>query len=209
MLEFSLNLIQPYIGQRMCEIAQIKGFALKNRKGDIGQIVEQLFGVKPSSYAGPDLPELGIEIKTLPVNLCGAVIENTYVNKISLPFRETDFEHSCLWQKIKKIIFVPVIGDKQDKLENRRLGQPFIWEASGGEFRQLKQDWLDLTQYLRLGMWTLINSKLGEILHIRPKAAHGRDLSTFDALGQEHCILPMGFYLRKSFTQLLIEKNYA
>ena len=209
MLEFSLKIIQPYIGRQMLEIAQSKGFEFKNRKGDIGQVVEQLFGAKSSSYAGPDLPEFGLEIKTIPISTSGQVIENTYLNKITLPFVETSFQQSLLWQKIRKTIFVPIIGDRQEQHKNKRLGQPFIWEASRNEFRQLEEDWLDLTHYLRLGQWTLINSKLGEILHIRPKAAHGADLSTFKALGQRHHILPIGFYLRKSFTQLLIEKNYA
>lgn len=209
MLKVPLHHIHAQVGRSIGDIASEQGFVFKNNKGDVGHLVEQLLGVKSSSFKGPDLPQYGLEIKTLPVDRQGRVLENTFVSRITLPFTETNFTLSEFWYKAQKILFVPIIGNKNSESTDRILAQPFIWQACAKEFEVISQDWIDLSSYLRLGAWAKINSKIGDILHIRPKAAHAQDLCSFEALGQQHQILPLGFYLRKSFTQSLIERNYV
>lgn len=201
--------LRPYIGLNISEIAALQGSLFKSHKGHAGQIIETLLGADGSNAKGPDLPDLGVEIKTLPINLDVKVMENTFVCCISLPFTETQFESSDFYLKAKRILFVPIIVKKKGSLSDKVLAEPFLWELNGKDLSIIKQDWIELSSYLRLGSWSSINSTLGEILHIRPKAANSRELSMFQALGGHHRILPIGFYLRKSFTQSLVEINYA
>jgi DNA mismatch repair protein MutH len=207
--ESEFSLFESFLGRSFGQIAQEIGFPLQETKGCLGHLVERLLGARSSNSPGPDLPHLGLEIKTLPISRLGKVLENTYVCKISLPFRETNFSSSKFLYKAKKILFIPIIGDKVEKMSSKILGQPFVWEACGLDKRILAKDWFELSSYLRLGLWSELNSQLGEILHIRPKAAHSRDFISFEALGQKHQIVPLGFYFRKSWTQQLVEKHYA
>lgn len=209
MFECSIGHFDSFIGRPVGAIAEEIQFPLKANKGCLGHLVERLLGARASNSPGPDLPHLGIEIKTLPVSPLGQVLENTYVCKITLPFEETQFSASKFLYKARKILFVPLVGSKSQTFSSKILGQPFLWEAVGEDLAVLTKDWIELSAYLRLGLWSELNSQLGEVLHIRPKAAHSRDFVCFHALGQKHRIVPMGFYLRKSWTQLLIEKHYA
>ena len=204
-----LDKLHSYTGHTVLSIAKMENIPFKEDKGQIGQLVEQLMGVKSNSYAGPDLPEMGVEIKTLPLNSQGKVQEHTHIGKISLPFKETSFEHSSLWLKIQKILFVPIIAQRNNIMSEKILGQPFLWEAGQEIKEQLKKDWLELSSFLRLGHFDEINSQIGEYLHIRPKASHGKDFIFFQQENNTYHILPIGFYLRKSFTQQLIARNYV
>lgn len=204
-----IDKLQPYIGQSMKAIASQKNMAFKHDKGQIGQLVEQLLGVQSNSFAGPDLPELGVEIKTLPLNFKKNVLEHTHIGKISLPFKETSFHNSSLWLKMRQILFVPIIAKPKSSMSEKILAQPFLWKANCEEQKQIEQDWLELSSFLRCGQFTEIDSKIGEILHIRPKASHGKDLTFIQQEKNSYHVLPLGFYLRKSFTQHLIARNYV
>lgn len=193
----------------MESIAKQCDFPWLNRKGDGGQLIEQLLGIQSSSTKGPDLPEIGLEIKTLPIDKEFRVLENTHICKITLPFSETDFFRSSLWLKTRHILFVPIIGQRKTPMCDKILAQPFFWQAQSCDIECLKQDWFELSSLLRTGCFEKINAKIGECLHIRPKAAHGQDLCTLKVQGQYQRILPLGFYLRKSFTQKLISRVYV
>lgn len=178
-------------------------------KGFTGRLVENILGASSSNQALPDLPEWGIEIKTLPVSVKGLPLENTFINKISLPFKETLFEESMLWLKIKKILWVPVIGSRQTPMLEKIIGYPILWEPDTATVAFLKRDWQEITTYIRLGDFNQLNSQLGELLHVRPKAADASKKIYLKINGYDQSILPIGFYFRKALTQTIIESNYA
>ncbi|NBW57723.1 DNA mismatch repair protein MutH [bacterium] len=200
--------LYPYIGRPIsCLLA--KNSSLSFHKGLAGQLIEQILGACSSNQRLPDLPHLGIEIKTLPVSTQGIPLENTFINKITLPFDEPKFEKSMLWLKIQKILWVPLIGSRHTMMLDKIIGHPVIWQPDGDTFDQIKKDWYELTTYIRLGEFDQLNSQIGEFLHIRPKAANATQKIQLNINGFNHYVLPIGFYFRKILTRKIIESNYA
>jgi len=62
---------------------------------------------------------------------------------------------------------------------------------------------------IALGKIESISARDGEVLQLRPKAANGKVLT--DAYGEEGQIIkvrPRGFYLKKAFTQSIINQKF-
>ena len=59
---------------------------------------------------------------------------------------------------MRRILFVPVIGQRRQPLFQRILAQPFLWQADRREQQTLQKDWLELTSLLRTGQFGLIDS---------------------------------------------------
>src|SRR5689334_19374446 len=58
-------------------------------KGTPGAILELALGATGGSQKIHDFPELGVELKTIPVDLRGVPVESTYVCTLSLADAET------------------------------------------------------------------------------------------------------------------------
>lgn len=198
--------LAPYWGKHLIELKK-KGRT--GHKGWAGDLLEDILGVTDKSSSGPDFPEMGIELKTLPVSENFHVLENTFLGKIPLPFQEGSLKNSRLYQKIRQIFWVPLIGNKGEPLEQRRIGQGFLWQLHGEELSVFEQDWDELSSLLRSAEFGDISAHLGTALHIRPKAAHSRDKVLLNIDGQTHTIVPLGFYLRRSFTQKLLNDTFG
>ena len=57
---------------------------LVTAKGWFGQAIELFLGAQAGCSPVPDFPQLQIELKTIPVNQKGQVIESTYVTTLPL-----------------------------------------------------------------------------------------------------------------------------
>jgi DNA mismatch repair protein MutH len=208
MINEIIHPLKAFIGHPVIDLFS-KEPTMSQHKGLAGRLIEQALGATSCNKGLPDLPQWGIEIKTIPISEQGIPLENTFLNKITLPFRETSFEHSSLWAKIKKILWIPLIGHRSTPMLKKIIGYPLLWEPDQPTLDLLKQDWYELTSYLRLGDFDQINSQVGELLHIRPKAANSDEKITLKLGNSEQSILPIGFYLRKTLTQKIIESNYV
>lgn len=178
----------------------------KRHKGFTGQLIELWLGASAGSKPQQDFPELGIELKTIPIDSSGKVLETTYVcfahTQVKLG---STWENSSVRNKLSKVLFIPVLGDRAIPPAQRMVGMPVLWIPSTGEDAVLKQDWEELTECISLGKIDTITAKMGQALHIRPKAADGSALTA--AVGSEGETIqtrPRGFYLRKTFTQNII-----
>ncbi|MCP3428323.1 DNA mismatch repair endonuclease MutH [Opacimonas viscosa] len=178
----------------------------KRHKGFTGQLLELWLGASAGSKPQQDFPELGIELKTIPIDSSGKVLETTYVcfahTQIKLG---TTWENSSVRNKLSQVLFIPVLGDRAIPPVDRMIGMPVLWQPNEQENAVLKQDWEELTERISLGQIDTITATMGQALHIRPKAADGSALT--DAIGSEGETIqtrPRGFYLRKTFTQNII-----
>lgn len=178
----------------------------KRHKGFTGQLLELWLGASAGSKPQQDFPELGIELKTIPIDSAGKVLETTYVcfahTQIKLG---TKWENSSVRNKLSQVLFIPVLGDRAIPPVDRMIGMPVLWQPNEQENAVLKQDWEELTERISLGQIDTITATMGQALHIRPKAADGSALT--DAIGSEGETIqtrPRGFYLRKTFTQNII-----
>jgi DNA mismatch repair protein MutH len=202
-------------GLSLAEIARLFGEPvpanLKRQKGWMGQLLEKALGATSGSAAEPDFPQWGIELKTLPISPEGKVLESTYV--CVAPLRDMSglvFESSLLAAKLRKVLFLPVIGHRGWPPGERRVGQPFLWEPNQRQWQRIKADFEELTGLIATGQVDRITAHQGEVLQIRPKAANARARTMGTNLsGETVWTLPRGFYLRAHFTQSILQQAFS
>lgn len=172
------------------------------RKGWVGTALEKVLGTTAGNQALPDFVELGVELKTLPINSEGKPAESTFVTSIPLlTIGYQTWETSQCWAKLRRILWIPYEADPALSFAYRRIGKALLWTPSLAEQRVLAQDWLDLTDLVTQGRLHELNARMGTYLQVRPKAADARSLCYgLDEHGQKILTLPRGFYLRSTFT---------
>jgi len=182
---------------------------LKN-KGWVGQLIEIALGVKNNSRPEPDFPDLGIELKTLPINSKRKPKESTYVCMAPLQNLENlSFENSIVGKKLAHVLWLPIEADNSIPLPKRRVGQGIFWKPNTEEFSQLKSDFNEITDQIALGKVEDIRAHQGVYLQLRPKAANSKILTQATSPdGDLMMTLPRGFYLRTQFTQRILQHYY-
>lgn len=176
------------------------------RKGWTGLAIELALGTTAGTQSLPDFTHLGIELKTIPLNHRGKPSESTFITSIPLlTIHQQQWETSQCYSKLKRVLWIPIEGDKAIPFEQRRIGRGFLWSPNQEEESILASDWQELSFMLSSGRLEEINATMGQYLQVRPKAANAKSLCYgFDEDGNKVLTLPRGFYLRSSFTARLI-----
>lgn len=184
---------------------------LRRAKGFVGSLVERALGASAGSRALPDFPELGIELKTLPVDRTGAPVESTFVCTIPLTeIGQVEWADSRVRRKLATVLWMPVEGERAIPVGERRIGQALLYRLTVEDEAVLRNDWEELAGVIGRGHVEALTGHLGRFLQIRPKAAHSRARRVgFDADGAPFAALPKGFYLRSSFTRALLARHFA
>ena len=211
--ELLLDQAQQLAGYSLGELAQLAGIPiprdLKRDKGWIGILLEIWLssgGSKPEQ----DFAALGVELKTIPIDSSGRPLETTFVCVAPLTGNSgVTWESSHVRHKLKRVLWVPVEGDRAIPLAERRVGAPLLWSPSEEEDRQLRLDWEELMDLIVLGQVERITARHGEVLQLRPKAANSKALTeAVGARGEPILTLPRGFYLKKNFTAALLARHF-
>ena len=173
----------------------------RRTKGSVGQLLERALGADGGSASAPDFAELGVELKTIPLDAQGRVRESTFVCRLSLrAVDELDFEASPVFAKLRQVLWVPIVRD----LGRARVGRALLWSPTPAQQAVLRADFDDLVGMIALGHIESVTARLGRWLQLRPKAAHGRVRTrAFDREGPL-LTMPRGFYLRARFTSALL-----
>ncbi|CAK4071155.1 MULTISPECIES: DNA mismatch repair endonuclease MutH [Vibrio] len=184
---------------------------LRRDKGWVGQLLEWHLGATAGSKPQQDFEKLGIELKTIPISYTGKPLETTFVCVAPLVgIHGLSWENSHVRNKLSRVLWVPVEGEREIPLAERRVGSPLIWSPTQEEELQLKTDWEELMDLIVTGHVEQITARHGEVLQLRPKAANGRALTeAYGASGRIIKTRPRGFYLRTQFTAALLDSNYA
>ncbi|HDR0635375.1 DNA mismatch repair endonuclease MutH [Pasteurella multocida] len=207
-----LQRAQAIAGLRFAELAQSLHMPvpldLKRDKGWVGMLIETALGATAGSKAEQDFAHLGIELKTLPINAQGMPLETTFVSLAPLTQNVgVSWENSHVRHKLSKVLWILVEGERQIPLSERRVGQPILWQPSAQQELRLKRDWEELMEYISLGKLEQINATLGEVLQLRPKGANSKALTRgIGKHGEMIDTLPLGFYLRKTFTAEILQQ---
>jgi DNA mismatch repair protein MutH len=175
-------------------------------KGWVGEMIEMYLGATASSLPEPDFQHIGVELKTLPLNQHGKPKETTFVCTVSLSGNiGSTWENSTVKRKLNRVLWVPIEAEATIPLSQRRIGNPFIWSPNPQQEADLRTDWQELMDMISMGELDKVSSRQGKYLQIRPKAADAKALSktTIDT-GETGLTLPRGFYLRPTFTHMLI-----
>lgn len=207
-----LNRAQNLAGMTLGEIAQsinvVAPKDLKRDKGWVGLLLEQVLGASAGSRPEPDFPHLGIELKSLPINFQGKPLETTFVCVAPLTgLIGAQWQTSHIRNKLARVLWVPVVSQREIPIAQRVVGMPFIWSPSADEEQLLALDWQELTDMIVLGEVEKIHGKHGQVLQLRPKAANSHaKTKAFNRHGEPFETLPRGFYLKTCFTQALLNK---
>ncbi|GLT18140.1 DNA mismatch repair protein MutH [Vibrio zhanjiangensis] len=184
---------------------------LKRDKGWVGQLLEWHLGASAGSKAEQDFKELGIELKTIPIGYTGKPLETTFVCVAPLiGVQGLTWETSHVRNKLSRVLWVPVEGEREIPLAQRRVGTPFFWTPSKEENSLLKADWEELMEMIVLGQVEQITARHGQVLQLRPKAANGRVLTeAYGGIGKPIMTQPRGFYLRTQFTARILGQSFC
>ena len=183
---------------------------LRTNKGWVGQLIEWHLGATAGSKPEQDFKHLGIELKTIPIDQTGKVLETTFI--CSAPILKTSqltWENCNVRNKLSQVLWVPVQGERSVALGDRIVGNSFLWSANTQQTELLKSDWDEIMEKIALGQIETITARNGQVMQLRPKAANGKCLTdAFGTEGQLIKVRPRGFYLKKGFTQLIIEQEF-
>jgi DNA mismatch repair protein MutH len=177
--------------------------SLLHQKGKLGQLLERVLGATAGSAQRPDFPDLGVELKTIPVDASGKPRESTFVSSLSLvDADQAEWEVSAVRRKLQKVLWIPLVtqGDA------RVLGAPLLWQPTCEQEQVLRADFDDIMGMIAIGNVEGLTARVGRWLQARPKAAHGGVRTrAYGAREEPLSVLPRGFYLRASFTGALLE----
>lgn len=199
------------LGQLAQDLACDVPANLKREKGWAGQLIEQALGATAGSKAEPDFPELGIELKTLPINRQGKPLESTYVCVAPLiGHKHQCWSESWVCQKLSHVLWLPVLAERDIPVAERVIGTGFLWQPTPAEQQLLQQDWEELMDLIALGGVDQIRGAHGQVLQLRPKAANSKALTlAIGSDGEPIQTLPRGFYLKAHFTQQLLGHAFS
>lgn len=210
-----LDAAQALSGLTLAQVAsdnniQVPQSLLRN-KGWIGNLLEIALGANAGSKPTQDFPELGIELKTIPIDRTGKPLETTFVCVTPLlGIAGLQWQQSNIANKLSKVLWVPILSEKELAIGERQIGTPFLWQPSPQQNHLLQQDWEEIMEMIAMGQIDKITGKIGEVLQLRPKAANSKALT--DATGPNGELiktLPRGFYLKIPFTHDILKQQFG
>ncbi|MEZ4299237.1 MAG: MutH/Sau3AI family endonuclease [Polyangiaceae bacterium] len=167
-------------------------------------------GAAGSSRAVPDFPELGVELKTIPLAPSGAARESTYV--CTLPLADADrAEWATSWvrRKLSCVLWVPLCGKRSGE-PPELVGRAVLWRPTAEQERILAADFDEIVGLVGAGNIEALDARVGRWLQARPKAPHSRARTVAFGPGDEYThALPRGFYLRARFTAAILRDPLA
>ncbi|MFQ6371345.1 DNA mismatch repair endonuclease MutH [Shewanella sp. YIC-542] len=184
---------------------------LRRHKGWPGQLLEMALGADAGSKPQQDFLHLGVELKSIPVDMQGMPLETTYVCVAPLVnITGLRWHQSLVFHKLQQVLWIPVQGERTLPPAERRIGMPLLWQPDREQQRQLQQDWEEIMELISLGKVTTITARHGEVLQLRPKAANSRSLTESIAEdGSLRLVNPRGFYLKTSFTRQILQHYFG
>lgn len=182
----------------------------KHHKGWTGQLIEKALGATAGSKPEQDFANLGIELKTLPLDYNQKPLETTYVCYAPLTnLVGATWLRSNVYNKLQKVLWIPVQGEREIPPDTRMIGTPILWQPNQHQNALLKEDWEELIDLITLGRVESITARIGQALQLRPKAANGQALTEAIGIeGEKILTRPRGFYLRKNFTQQILDNAF-
>ncbi len=181
----------------------------RRAKGFAGQLLEAVLGASAGSRAEPDFPALGVELKSVPVDLRGRPREGTFVCAAPLDAGALGaWEESWVRRKLARVLWVPLV--RGETLSDTMIGAAGLWTPDERESAALREDYAELLSLLASGELGRIDGRLGRVLQLRPKASDGAARTwAVDEDGRPVQDTPRGFYLRPAFTAAVLSRLHA
>jgi DNA mismatch repair protein MutH len=177
-------------------------------KGRMGELFERLLGATGGSGQRTlDFPEIGLELKTIPIDPTGQPQESTFVCAVDLD-EDVDYADSWVARKLRRVLFLPLVGPRRSPASERRVGDPVLFEPTEEEDEVFAADYTDIMGLVGIGRVEEVSARLGRFLQLRPKARDGSARVTLRGReGEPIPVVPRGFYLRASFTRQALARR--
>ncbi len=200
--------VRALAGRTLDDLAAEHGLTFAGRagartKGKTGQLLELILGASGGSAAVHDFPDLGVELKTIPVSPALRPRESTYVCTLDLAEAErAEWEPSWVRRKLGHVLWVPIVTPEN---EPPRVGEPRFWKPTAEQREILAADFDEIMGAIALGGIDRLTARTGRWLQVRPKGATAKD-RTWSVGAEESWVetVPRGFYLRTLFTGALL-----
>ena len=202
-------------------IGQIKdelfiGDKCKMKKGASGLIVENLLGIENNNRDEADLPEIGCEVKILPLQLNrdGEIKakEPTAIQMINYcQVAQETWETAKLRTKINITFWVVYLA----KVDGEALTQDdyvivdyFLDHPTDVQNGVFKKDWEEIQSYIKTGRADDLSCSMGEYLEPKTKGANNQDKTDApDGKGGITRARRRAFYYKKNYTNTAIIPN--
>ena len=168
--------------QIMASIIASDSTARVSTKAGVGYVIEEgYFGIKKNNTAGPDIPSLGVEIKTSPLEIGGngklRVKEPLSLNLINYidEYKHTNIRDSSFYKKNKSILFVWYIHDKKVARSEYVIKYVFLWQMDDSVLAEINDDYQKILKNINLGKAHQIHQDQHKNLTLCPK--HGGKFS--------------------------------
>ena len=146
----NLNTLKKFTQNNFPEIK------LKTNKGIVGQVLESLIGNSPNNDPNPDVLNLGIELKVMPLRKSSNSLvpkERSKIKKINYnSILDESWDTSFLKKKISKILFFlyeqPIGKTYRDWEEFTFLGT-LLFDLQVDSYHIIKNDWLEIQKKVK------------------------------------------------------------
>ncbi len=211
------NIIENSKGKTIREIKIQLNIERENmKKGASGLIVENLLGINNNNTADADIPEIGCEVKILPlqVNRDGTfkAKEPTAIQMINY-FQVADetWETAKLRKKITLTFWIVYLAKEKGKSLNQDdyiILDYFLDHPSCLEESVFKKDWENIQDFIRRGLADKLSCSMGEYIEPKTKGANNQDLTNApDGNGGTLRARRRAFYYKKYYTNNHIIPN--
>lgn len=182
-------------------------------KGASGLIVENLLGIRNNNRDEADIPEIGCEIKILPLqrNRNGDIKakEPTAIQMINyMEVSQETWETAKLRNKINLTFWVAYLAKKDGVALNQNdyvIVDYFLDHPTDVQNGVFRQDWEEIRRYIVEGRADRLSCSMGVYLEPKTKGANNRDKTQApDGRGGTLMARRRAFYYKKHYTNTAI-----
>jgi DNA mismatch repair endonuclease MutH len=179
------------------------------KKGASGLIVENLLGIKNNNNSDADIPEIGCEVKILPIqkNRNGVIKakEPTQIQMINyFEVANEKWETAKIRRKINLTFWVVYLAkENSSKLHQNdyRIIDYFVDHPSDDKILVFKKDWELIQSFIINGLSDKLSCSMGEFLEPKTKGANNQDKTDApDGKGGVLRARRRAFYYKKAYT---------
>jgi len=186
------------------------------KKGASGLIVENLLGIKNNNESDADIPEIGCEVKILPLqkNKNGEIKakEPTQIQMINyFEVAKETWKNAKIKKKITLTFWVVYLAKENSKSLNQddyKIVDYFVDHPDSSKTEIFKKDWEDIRDYIIKGLGDKLSCSMGTYIEPKTKGANNQDLTNApDGKGGSIKIRRRAFYYKKNYTNSQIIPN--
>lgn len=179
------------------------------KKGASGLIVENLLGIKNNNVSDADIPEIGCEVKILPLqkNKNGEVKakEPTAIQMINyFEVANETWETAKLRKKIELTFWVVYLAKENGRSFSQNdyvIVDYYLDHPDNMQSSVYRKDWEDIRGFIIKGAAEKLSCSMGQYIEPKTKGANNRDLTDApDGRGGKMKARRRAFYYKKNYT---------